>query len=93
MTANTYTQGKGLQWNRPGFANSLYNHIMPPNSRSCTNGVLVDQGAWTAASNHDGGVNTLFADGHAAFITSTISRPVWRAIGTRAGNESVSDGL
>ena len=89
LTAPLYSGGKGLLWNRDGFTNSLYNHIMVPNAHSCTNGGLIDQGAWTAASNHSGGVNTLFIDGHVVFVADTVSSSVWRAVGTRAGNEAL----
>ena len=88
--AALYGAGKGIEWNQPGFGRSLYNHVVEPNAHSCTNGAFVDQGAWTAASNHNGGVNSLFADGHVSFTSDSISRTVWRAIGTRSGGESVS---
>ena len=40
---------------------------------------------------HSGrGVNFLFADGHVAFLKSTTSYPVYRAMATRAGGEVIS---
>ncbi len=66
---------------------SLYNHNMRPNEPSCE-GVLFE--AVTAGSNHRGGVNSLFADGHVRFVRDSVSPAVWRALATRNGKEVVS---
>ena len=44
----------------------------------------------SARSEHPGGVNAAFVDGHVAFIKDSISPATWQALGTRAGNEAVS---
>jgi prepilin-type processing-associated H-X9-DG protein len=44
------------------------------------------------ASRHSGGANFAFADGHVAFMTSTISQAVFHALATRAGGETVPEG-
>jgi prepilin-type processing-associated H-X9-DG protein/prepilin-type N-terminal cleavage/methylation domain-containing protein len=41
-------------------------------------------------SRHPGGVNFLFADGHVAFLNTTMSYQVFRAFATRAGGEVIS---
>jgi prepilin-type N-terminal cleavage/methylation domain-containing protein/prepilin-type processing-associated H-X9-DG protein len=41
-------------------------------------------------SRHPGGANMLFADGSVHFIKATISRAIYAALGSRAGNEVVS---
>jgi prepilin-type N-terminal cleavage/methylation domain-containing protein/prepilin-type processing-associated H-X9-DG protein len=41
------------------------------------------------SSRHTNGVNFLFADGHVSFLTNAINQPVFEALSTRAGNESV----
>ena len=41
-------------------------------------------------SRHPGGVNFLFADGHVAFLKTTMSYQVFRALATRAGGEVIS---
>ena len=43
-----------------------------------------------ARSNHSGGVNVLFCDGHVAFAKNTVAVTVWRALATRNGGEVVS---
>jgi prepilin-type processing-associated H-X9-DG protein len=84
--------GKGLDWTLDGFGCSLYNHVLGINDHTCTNGGLVEQGAWTAGSAHPSGANTLYADGHVTFVKDTISLQTWRALGTRNGGESISEG-
>ncbi len=51
--------------------------------------VFVDEKELCFSSRHPGGAQVLFADGHAAFISETIDRDVWSALGTRAGGEVV----
>ena len=45
----------------------------------------------TSRSYHTGGVNTLRMDGSVHFVSSTISRTVWQALGTRSGGEIISE--
>jgi hypothetical protein len=47
--------------------------------------------AITARSFHSGGVNALIMDGSVRFITNQITQSLWRALGTRAGREVLSD--
>jgi prepilin-type processing-associated H-X9-DG protein len=47
--------------------------------------------AITARSFHFGGVNALMMDGSVRFITNQITQTTWRALGTRAGGEVLSD--
>ena len=51
--------------------------------------LLPRQGAFSARSRHRGGVNVLFADGVVEFISQSISREVWQAMGTPAGEETI----
>jgi prepilin-type N-terminal cleavage/methylation domain-containing protein/prepilin-type processing-associated H-X9-DG protein len=43
------------------------------------------------SSYHPGGVNVLFADGSLRFLRDSVELPVWRALATRAGGETLSD--
>ncbi|MBX9625005.1 MAG: DUF1559 domain-containing protein [Gemmataceae bacterium] len=47
--------------------------------------------AITSRSYHTGGVNVARMDGSVRFVRETIPPAVWRALGTRAGGEVVSD--
>ena len=44
-----------------------------------------------ARSKHNGGVNIALADGSVRFVANTVAPLVWRALGTRAGGEAISD--
>lgn len=63
---------------------TLYQHVSPPNLRSCS---FVP----TAGSLHSGGVTVALADGGCKFFNDSVDVLVWRAIGTRAGSEVVSN--
>lgn len=68
-----------------------FNHIMTPNQNSCYNGPTFQLPiATTATSQHPGGVHLLLADGSLRFISDSIDRKTWRALGTRAGNDVAS---
>jgi prepilin-type processing-associated H-X9-DG protein len=84
----------GETWLLNGYANVWYNHVESPNSRNpdCTNGGYgVAQGQVTARSRHRGGVNVAFCDGSVRLVAASISLPVWRAMGTRAAADQVSE--
>lgn len=82
--------GKGIEWMRGDVRCTLYNHNNGPNKRSCSNNGLIQHGAWTAGSNHGGGVNLLLADGSVVFKKDTTAQEAWRALGTRGGGEVIS---
>jgi len=85
-------------WTYGHHNKTLYNHLFTPNSpiRDCsTNVSAVDgnnEGAIaTARSYHPGIVNVLLADGSVRTVSNTINLATWRAVGTRAGSESLSN--
>jgi prepilin-type N-terminal cleavage/methylation domain-containing protein/prepilin-type processing-associated H-X9-DG protein len=48
-------------------------------------------GAYVGArSQHAGGVNVALADGSVRFVTNNVDLGLWRAMGTRAGGETIS---
>ena len=71
----------GRFWYGGGTAN--YFHIFTPNSRSCSNGNLVQFSLYTATSMHSGGVNILFADGRVVFTSDGVDNLTWQSLGAR----------
>lgn len=69
--------------------NTLDNHALSPISGRADCLVYHNPGWRAARSFHPGGVNLLYRDGHAAFVHDAITPPLWRALATRAGGESV----
>ena len=47
----------------------------------------IDEKEMCYSSNHKGGVNVLFADGHIKFVARQIGQRTWAALGTRSGRE------
>ena len=86
-TARIAPPVKGRNWLRGELGNTLYNHVIGPNGNSCLNGSGVQTGAFTASSTHPSGVNVGFVDGHVQSVSRSVGRPVWRALGSRAGGE------
>ncbi len=75
--------------------NSAYNHVRTPNTRSCFNpamtAVFLVEPISPPTSLHRSGVNLLLCDGSVRFISNSIDLAVWHAIGTRNGNEAISN--
>lgn len=91
-----YSSAGGLTWMIGAMSQTGYNHLFGINGRypDCIvaiTGVTPTYGILGARSNHPGGVNTLMADGSARFASETTNLEVWRALGTRAGGELISD--
>ena len=80
-------------WN---WGANCYNHYNTPNKLSCqssTNGgwsLGFYSGAIPPTSNHPGGVNMCFADGHVQFIKDSINPQNFWAIGTKSSGEVLS---
>jgi prepilin-type processing-associated H-X9-DG protein len=80
----------GSFWHIGTTYGARYNHVMPPNSWSCSGPHTDNAGAHTAGSRHPGVVNVLMGDGSVRGVKSTVNVDVWRALGTKAGGEVVS---
>ncbi len=83
---------RGLEWYRALMVATYYNHTLPPNApfRDCIASNLY-QGHFAARSYHIGGVNCVLADGSIRFVSNNVDTNVWRAVGTKANGETVSD--
>jgi prepilin-type N-terminal cleavage/methylation domain-containing protein/prepilin-type processing-associated H-X9-DG protein len=51
--------------------------------------IMIDEKEIAFASQHHGGVQFVYADGHVALLPNSIDRQVYSALGTRAGNEVI----
>jgi prepilin-type N-terminal cleavage/methylation domain-containing protein/prepilin-type processing-associated H-X9-DG protein len=87
---------KGYRWGAGSPGVTLFNTIVPPNSKNypwggCRldcEGCGFEFGQYeNATSNHPGGCNILLADGSARWAKATVNPKVWWALGTRAGGE------
>lgn len=81
--ANQFPLFIGAPW---GHGQHNYQHISPPNSRSCGWRPSL-RATMAASSRHTGGVNVVFVDGSVRFVRDTVDLAVWRAVGSRNGKE------
>ncbi len=82
------TNYKGRDWTTGSLYLTLYDHFLPVDAPSCSGGSYPNlKSNCTAASQHPGGVNSLFADGSVHLVPPSVDRNVWRAVGTRRGGE------
>ena len=76
---------RGSKWHYGAPGHSMYNHRRTPNA-PFWNQLSLNV---TARSRHPGGVQVLFADGHAQFIKDSVSLMTWRALGSVRGGEVI----
>jgi prepilin-type N-terminal cleavage/methylation domain-containing protein len=86
----------GRNWFTGEYTVTLYNHVMPPNSRMCARqrgGQLQgsnnnDGSATTASSRHGAGAHMVTGDAAVHFVSDSVNLDVWRALGSRNGGEA-----
>lgn len=83
-------------WPFAGYDSTQYNHVAPPNWASLDCGInsyvpdtAYEHAIVAARSEHPGIVNVAFGDGHVTSINDDVDLNVWRALGTRNGQETV----
>jgi len=83
-------------WPFAGYDATEYNHVAPPNwtGRDCGSQSYVPDAPFehaivAARSEHNGIVVVAFGDAHTATVSDDIDLPVWRALGTRDGEETI----
>jgi prepilin-type processing-associated H-X9-DG protein len=89
----------GRYWYVGNYAVARYNQVMTPNEKSCVcsgAGALnvrmnYKGAATTASSRHPGGVNLALVDGSVRFVSDSIDRDTWWAIGSKADREVVGN--
>jgi type II secretory pathway pseudopilin PulG len=86
-----YLTNGGYRWYRASRDDAYYTHAQEPNGSipDCLTGSTFEGGVATTRSLHHGGVNALMGDSSTRFVTESIQRNVWRALGTRNGRELV----
>jgi prepilin-type N-terminal cleavage/methylation domain-containing protein len=84
-------------WPFAGYMGTQYNHVATPNwaGQDCgtytsTPDTPGEHAIVSARSEHPGSVVSAFGDGHTAIISDSVELEVWRAIGTRNGEETLS---
>lgn len=82
-------------WPFAGYDSTQYNHVAPPNfgARDCGGYSSIsdtpgEHAIVAARSEHGGSVNVGFGDGHVASVPDGVDLVVWRAIGSRNGQEA-----
>jgi prepilin-type N-terminal cleavage/methylation domain-containing protein/prepilin-type processing-associated H-X9-DG protein len=81
----------GAYWHLGHPNTTRYNHVMAPNTWSCfTQSSENSNGTHPPSSRHPGVVNVGMADGSVRAVKSSISLPVWWALGSRNGGEVIS---
>ena len=92
-------QYEGQLWALGERGYTLFNTIVPPNSRqypwrscgmTCAGCAPESSEISNANSNHSGGANYVFADGSVKFIKETINMQVYWSLGSRNGGEVIS---
>lgn len=92
VTLSNMSSRTGILWYTGHGFGGRYNHVMPPNTWSCNNGGdNAAIGAYTASSRHPGCVLVAMADGQVRTVSQNVDLRVWWAIGTRAGDEKISN--
>lgn len=88
----SYTNG----WPVGMYMATMYNHVAPPNWQGFDCGAFSalpdtpgEAAIVCARSKHPGVVNVAFGDGHVSIVNETIDLAIWRALGTRNGNDVV----
>lgn len=84
-------------WPFAGYDSTQYNHVAPPNwvGNDCGSFSSIpdapDEHAIIAPrSEHPGTVVVVFGDGHTDTVSDNIDLAVWRAMGTRNGEETIN---
>lgn len=96
LPGDDYSNG----WPFAGYDSSQYNHVAPPNwsGIDCgTNSYIADavneHAIIAARGEHNGSVVVAFGDGHTSIVSDGIDLNVWRALGTRNGDETIESEL
>lgn len=84
---------RGKQYYRGIVVSTFYSHTLTPNSkrRDCVRDVGFDRGHLAARSYHVGGAQVCLGDGSCRFVSENIDEGIWRAVGSKSGNEVIGE--
>jgi hypothetical protein len=91
-SAPAWSGQRGAKWINGHPADTMYNHWHGPNAAlpDCHNG-FHNFAMTSARSSHQGGVHVVLVDGSCRFVSESIHLAAWHALGTRSGNEVLSE--
>lgn len=87
--ATSWRGDRGSPWIWGQASATLFNAYLAPNA-AVPDTFSHNRGWFAARSNHPGGVNALFCDGHIQFIKDSVNIATWRGLATRNGGEVLS---
>ena len=95
LTATPLTSKWGFSWVMGENCCTQYNHVATPNQYTCGGigfpGTMSNMAMQVSpGSYHPAGVNVCMGDASVRFVPDAIELIVWRAMGTRQGNEAMS---
>ena len=94
QNGGSFDNQRGRDWAHGCMAQTLFNTIIPPNTKKWTH--CSNTGSTTMApfsnvsSYHPGGANTLMTDGSVRFIKDTVNINTWWSLGTKGSGEVIS---
>ena len=89
-SATAWDGSRGSAWIWGQASATLVNNYLTPNSAQ-PDTLAHNRGWFAARSNHAGGVNSLFCDGHVQFVKNTLNGTTWRGLSTRGGEVLSAD--
>ncbi len=95
-TATPLMSKFGYSWVMGEMCCTTYNHVSTPNTNTCaaigfSGGMQNMSMVVPPSSNHPSGVNVCLGDAAVRFVRNRINLATWRALGTRAVKDTVSD--
>lgn len=87
----TQDSNGGMTWLEGNMNWTRYNHATVPGKPSCKNQISWNGITMPPSSRHRGGVNMVLASGSVRFVTLSIDRTIWSALGSVASGEVVEE--